>query len=171
MTVTLTLGPVARARNGVIGAAGALPWRLKSDLAIFRRLTLGKPVIMGRKTWESLPNRPLPKRTNIVLSRDGSFEPPGAVVCEDWGEALSIAREQAQEDGVDEVCVIGGATLFEMALPKARRMYLTEVDAEPEGDAVFPPFDESDWTEVSREAHPAGEGDEYPFVFRVLERR
>src|ERR1051325_6818625 len=107
--VILAAGPIARARNGVIGRDGALPWRLKSDLAIFRAITMGKPVIMGRKTWESLPKRPLVGRTNIVLTRDGSFEAKGAVVCEDLSEAVQIAREQAEEDGRDEVCVIGGA--------------------------------------------------------------
>lgn len=171
VTVRLTLGPVARSRNGVIGQGGVLPWRLKTDLAQFRTLTIGKPLIMGRKTWESLPRRPLPGRTNIVLTRDLSFEPKGAVVCQDFSEAVQIAREQAEEDGVDEVCVIGGAALFALALPKARRIYLTEVDAEVEGDVHFPPFDEADWREVSREAHSAGEGDDHDMVFRVLERR
>jgi dihydrofolate reductase len=175
LPVTLVLGPVARARNGVIGKAGRLPWRLKSDLAIFREVTLGKPVIMGRKTWESLPRRPLPGRTNLVVTRDGSYAEEkiarGAVICERFDEAVQIGREQAEDDGVDEVCVIGGADVFALALPKARRMYLTEVEAEPEGDVVFPPFDETDWREVRREAHPAGPDDDYAFVFRVLERR
>jgi dihydrofolate reductase len=167
----LTLGPVARSRNGVIGRDGELPWRLKTDLAHFRTLTLGKPVIMGRKTWESLPRRPLPRRTNIVLTRDMSFEPTGAVVCQDFSEAVQIAREQAEEDGVDEVCVIGGAALFALALPRARRIYLTEVEAEVEGDVSLPPIDESRWRETSRVLHPAGDGDDYDVVFRVLERR
>lgn len=171
MSVILTVGPVARALNGVIGRDNDLPWRLKSDLAIFKQTTLGKPVIMGRKTWDSLPRKPLPGRTNIVLSRDGSFEPHGAIVCESFLEATQIAREQAEDDGVDEVCVIGGSALFEMALPKARRLYLTEVQAEIEGDVRFPAFDESAWVEVRREEYPAGEGDDFPFVFRVLERR
>ncbi len=166
----LTLGPVARGRNGVIGAAGALPWRLKSDLALFKTLTMGKPVIMGRKTWDSLPRRPLPGRTNIVLSRDGSFEPKGAIVCEDFTEAVQIAREQADEDGVEEACVIGGAALFALALPRARRIYLTEVDAAPEGDVLAPDIDEAGWREVRREIHAPAEGDDHGFVFRVLER-
>ena len=161
---------VARAANGVIGRKGDLPWRLKSDLALFKANTLGKPVIMGRKTWDSLPRKPLPGRMNLVLSMDGSFEPEQAVVCESFLEAVQMAREQAQDDGVDEVCVIGGRALFEMALPKAKRLYLTEVDASPEGDVTFPAFDESAWTEVRREAYPAGEGDDHAFVFRVLER-
>jgi dihydrofolate reductase len=169
--IPLTLGPIARGANGVIGREGALPWRLKSDLALFRRLTMGKPIIMGRKTWDSLPRRPLPGRVNIVLSRDGTFAPAGAVVCEDFSEAVQIGREHALDDGAEEVCVIGGAALFAMALPRAQRAYVTEVEARPQGDVIFPPFDEADWTEVRREAHPAGPDDEFPFVFRVLERR
>jgi dihydrofolate reductase len=160
----------ARGRNGVIGRDGALPWRLKSDMALFKAATLGKPVIMGRKTWESLPKKPLPGRLNIVLSRDGAFEPKGALVCERFEEALEIAREQAREDGVDEVAVIGGSALFELALPRARRLYLTEVDADPEGEVRFPDIDETVWTEVRQERHQAGEGDDFAFTFRVLER-
>ena len=171
MPVYLTVGPVARASNRVIGAAGALPWRLKSDMVLFRELTIGKPVIMGRKTWDSLLRRPLPGRTNIVLSRDGRFAPAGAVTCEDFAEAVQIGREQAREDGASEVCVIGGAAVFQLALPRARRLYLTEVDARPVGDVLFPPFDEAEWTEVRREAHSAGAEDDFPFVFRTLERR
>ncbi|MEO6341028.1 MAG: dihydrofolate reductase [Caulobacteraceae bacterium] len=167
----ITLGPVARARNGVIGRAGGLPWRLSSDLKLFRALTMGKPVIMGRKTWDSLPIKPLPGRLNVVLSRDGTFEPHRAVVCEQFEEAIAIAREQAAEDGEDEVCVIGGAALFELALPRATRIYLTEVDAEVEGDVLLPPIDESGWTETRREVHPRGENDDYDFTFRVLERK
>ena len=170
-TPILTAGPIARDRNGVIGKDGTLPWRLKTDLANFRAVTMGKPVIMGRKTWESLPRKPLPGRTNIVLSRDGSFEAKGAVVCDNFSEALSIAREQAVEDGADEVCVIGGASLFELALARAQRIYLTEVDAEVEGDVTLSPIDESRWTEVRSQGYPAGEGDEHAFKIRVLERR
>jgi len=168
--IRLTLGPIARARNGVFGRHGALPWRLKSDLQMFKALTIGKPIIMGRKTWESLPFKPLPGRMNIVLTRDASFEPKGALVCETLDEAVQIAREQAEEDGVEEVCVIGGAAVVQAAFPKARRLYLTEVEADPEGDVLLPEFDLSGWTEVRREHHDAGEGDQYPFTFRLLER-
>src|SRR5580658_7074172 len=104
--VPLTMGPLARARNGVIGRDGALPWRLGADMRRFRALTLGKPVIMGRKTWESLPRRPLAGRLNLVLTRQPEYEAEGAVVCEDFTEALSMAREQAVEDAVEEICVI-----------------------------------------------------------------
>jgi dihydrofolate reductase len=167
----LTVGPVARARNGVIGRDGDLPWRLSGDLAFFKKTTMGKPVIMGRKTWDSLPTKPLPGRMNIVLTHDGSFEPTGAVVCEDFSQAVQIGREQAADDGVEEVCVIGGAALFALALPKARRLYLTEVDAVVDGDVRFPDFDESQWREVRREQHDAGEKNQYPFTIRQLERR
>jgi dihydrofolate reductase len=170
LSVHLTLGPVARARNGVIGRGAGLPWRLRADLRRFRALTLGKPVIMGRKTWESLPRHPLPGRLNVVLSRQPEYEAEGAVACADFAEALDIAREQAAEDGVGEVCVIGGADLFALALSRAQRIYLTEVDGDPEGDVSMPALDETGWIEVSREAVPAGPDDEYATVFRVLER-
>jgi len=140
-------------------------------MALFRELTLGKPVIMGRATWDSLPRKPLPGRCNIVLSRDGSFEPHGAVVCESFAEAVQIGREQAGEDGVEEVCVIGGAAVFAAALPKARRIYLTEVDARPPGDVFLPAFDETLWVEVRRQRFVAGDGDDHSFTFRILERR
>jgi len=161
---------VARARNGVIGKDGQLPWRLKSDLAHFKAITLGKPVIMGRKTWDSLPKKPLPGRMNVVLSRDLSFEPQGAVPCDAFSEAVSMACEQAEDDGAAEICVIGGAEIYALALPRAKRIYLTEVDLAPEGDATFADPDPSQWREVSRTAHPAGEGDDAAFVIRVLER-
>jgi dihydrofolate reductase len=166
----LTLGPVARARNGVIGRDGGLPWRLRSDLRLFKRLTMGKPLIMGRRTWDSLPKKPLPGRLNLVLSKDRMFDPEGALVCDTFAEAVEIAREHAAEDGVDEVCVIGGVAAFEAALPKARRMYLTEVDAVVDGDVVFPAFDEAAWREVSRESFEPAEGDDHAYTFRVLER-
>jgi dihydrofolate reductase len=165
---------VARARNGVIGRDGDLPWKLRSDLQRFKAVTMGKPCLMGRSTWESLPLRPLPGRLNLVLSRDLSYEEQGkakgAVVCANLGDAIDIARETAEEDGVDEICVIGGTALFEATLPRARRLYITEVEAAPDGDALFPAFDEADWTELSREAHEPGEKDDHAFVFRVLER-
>jgi dihydrofolate reductase len=168
--IRLTVGPIARARNGVFGHEGGLPWRLKSDLQLFKQLTLGKPIIMGRRTWDSLPRKPLPGRMNIVLSRDGAFQPEGALVCETLDEAVQIAREQAEDDGVEEVCVIGGAAVVQAALPKARRIYLTEVEGDPEGDVHLPPFDFTGWTEARREHHPAAEGDDFPYTFRVLER-
>lgn len=166
---------VARGSNGVIGREGDLPWRLRSDLQRFKAVTMGKPCIMGRKTWESLPLKPLPGRLNVVLTRDESYEADGmakgALVCTTLDEALSIAREHAAEDEIDEVCVIGGAALFEAVLPRARRLYLTEVDAAPDGDVRFPAFDETAFVEISSEPFPAGEKDDHAFVFRVLDRR
>ncbi len=166
---------VARGRNGVIGHEGDLPWRLRSDLQRFKAITIGKPCLMGRRTWESLPLRPLPGRLNLVLTRDLSYaedgRAKGAAVCASLDEAIEIARETAEDDGVDEICVIGGTAVFEAALPRAHRLYITEVEAEPEGDAVFPTFDETQWVEVSSETHAAGEKDDHAFAFRVLERR
>lgn len=166
---------VARGSNGVIGRDGDLPWRLRSDLQRFKAITIGKPCIMGRKTWESLPLRPLPGRLNVVLTRDEGWgedgQAKGALVCRTLDEAIEIARETAQDDGVDEICVIGGAALFEAVLPRAKRLYITEVDAAPVGDVLFPAFDESQWAEVAAEAYPAGEKDDHAFIFRTLERR
>jgi dihydrofolate reductase len=165
---------VARARNGVIGRDGDLPWRLRSDLQRFKAITLGKPCIMGRSTWESLPLKPLPGRLNLVLTRDLSYEEAGkangAVVCSNLADAVDIARETAEDEGVDEICVIGGTALFEATLPRARRLYITEVEAEPEGDALFPAFDESLFRETLNQRHDAGEKDDHAFTFRILDR-
>lgn len=166
---------VARGSNGVIGRDGNLPWRIRSDLQRFKAVTIGKPCIMGRKTWESLPLRPLPGRLNLVLTKDESYheseKAKGCVVVTSVDEALSMAREQAADDDVNEICVIGGAAIFEAALPRAKRLYITEVDAAPDGDVLFPAFNEADWTETLNEAHPAGEKDDHAFTFRTLERR
>ena len=161
----------ARGRDGVIGRSGGLPWRLRSDIALFKAATLGRPVLMGRRTWDSLPRRPLPGRANFVLSRDLSFEPLGAVTGVDFTDLLSMAREHAVEEGALEVAVIGGGAVYALALPRAGRLRLTEVDASPGGDAWFPGFDEAQWREVEHTEHAAGEGDDHPFVHRVLERR
>ena len=166
---------VARDRNGVIGRDGDLPWRLRSDLQRFKAITIGKPCIMGRNTWESLPLRPLPGRLNIVLTRDEGYaeagKTKGALVVTNLDEAMEIAREQAVEDGVDEICVIGGQALFAAALPRAKRLYITEVETEVQGgDTWFPPFDAEAFGEVASEAVPAGEKDDHAMIFRVLER-
>jgi len=167
MTLPRIAFVVAVARNGVIGAKGDLPWRISSDLKRFKQITMGKPVIMGRKTWESLPKRPLAGRLNIVITRDRAYEAPGAVVAAGVEEALTAAREANAE----ETCVIGGSEIFRQFLPLADRLYLTEVDLAPEGDAVFPPLDFSQWAEMSREVHPRAENDDAGFVLRVLDRR
>lgn len=156
---------LARARNGVIGNRGAIPWRIADDMRRFKALTLGKPVIMGRKTWDSLPKKPLPGRTNIVVTRDRAFAAEGAVVVHDMGEALA----RADGENPSEIAVIGGAEIYAAALPLASRVHLTEVDADFEGNAVMPPFDLSAWRETGREAHQTPEGLRYAFV--TLERR
>jgi dihydrofolate reductase len=154
---------VAVARNGVIGLNGDLPWRISSDLKLFRRLTMGKPVIMGRKTWESLPRRPLEGRTNIVVTRQRGYSARGALVAASLRDALAKAEGE-------EACIIGGGKLFREALPIADRLYLTEVDLDISGDVYFPKIDPKSWTEVSRETHPRGPKDDGGFVLRVLDR-
>lgn len=162
---------VARARNGVIGRDGGLPWRLSSDLKRFKAITMGKPMLMGRKTWDSLPNRPLPGRKNIVLTRDATFRAAGAWVFSDLAAALAAARAMAAADGVDEVSVIGGAALYAETLPLADRLYLTEVECAPEGDAHFPAFEEAAFRETASEQVAAGPKDDHAFTIRTLDRR
>ena len=160
---------VAVAKNGVIGRDGGLPWRLSSDLKRFKGATMGKPVLMGRKTWESLPRKPLPGRQNLVLTRDANFIAPDAWVYTDLSAMLAAARAMAEASGAEEICVIGGAQLFNAVLPEARRIILTEVNLKPQGDAHLH-LDLSAWREVSRENVAAGPNDDADFVVRVLER-
>ncbi|MEL6257698.1 MAG: dihydrofolate reductase [Pseudomonadota bacterium] len=162
---------VARGRNHVIGVDGDLPWRLSADLKRFKALTLGKPVIMGRATWASLPKRPLPARDNIVLSRERQFAPDGARVYADLDVALNVAQAMAVARAADEAFIIGGATLYKSALPFADRLYITEVDAAPKGDVYFPEIDDGAWTEVSNEPYPADARNDHNVRFRVLHRR
>lgn len=162
---------VARAKNGVIGVEGDLPWRLKADLAFFKATTLGKPILMGRNTWESLPRRPLPKRDNIVLTRDWTYAAEGARVYASYATAAAAARAIATRAGQDEAFVIGGEALYTRAIATADRMYITEVDAAPKGDAFFPAFDESEWSEQSAVAHSADDDNDHAFVMRTLVRK
>lgn len=152
---------VAVARNGVIGCDNDLPWRLPDDLKHFKAITLGKPVVMGRRTYESI-GRPLPGRENRVVSRRPGFEAPGCRVFASLEEALAGPEP--------EVMVIGGGQIYAAALPLAQRLYLTEVDAEVDGDARFPEIDPGAWREVSREMHAADERHAHAFGFRLLER-
>lgn len=149
-------------RNNVIGRDGQLPWRLKSDLKHFRALTIGKPVVMGRKTYESI-GKPLPGRTNIVLTRDLGVIVPGGVLATTMDAAIGYAKEDAVRRGVDEIMVIGGGDVFERLLPKADRLEITHVHASPEGDAYFPRIEPSDWREVNRVSYPAGPDDDAAF--------
>lgn len=160
----------AVADNGVIGRDNALPWHLPGDLAHFKRVTLGKPVVMGRRTFDSI-GRPLPGRCNIVISRDASYRPEGCRVLPSLEEALEVAVRVAQRDGVDEAVVIGGAQVYAAALPRADRLYLTEVHAAVDGDVNFPQVDWSQWSETDRERCPAAGESAYEYSFVVYERR
>lgn len=158
---------VARARNGVIGKDGAMPWHLPADLKRFKRMTVGKPVIMGRKTFESI-GKPLPGRQNIVLTRDKGWQAEGVTMVPNLAEAIAAAGLDPRTR-VDGVMVIGGAQIYAEALPSATRIELTEIDAAPEGDTLLPAFDPARWRETARETHPA-EGDQPGFAFVTLVR-
>ena len=162
---------VAVSKNGIIGREGGLPWKLSSDMRFFKTITMGKPLIMGRKTWESLPKRPLPGRDNIVISRTRGYTAPGATVVSDPQAALSKAAMCASRAGSEEIAVIGGGEIFTLMLPSADRIYLTEVDLETEGDTRFPALDPAHWREIGREKFPRGEKDDAAFTIRTLERR
>jgi dihydrofolate reductase len=154
----------AIADNGVIGRGGTMPWRVKSDMRHFITLTMGKPVVMGRKTYESLYIKPLPKRTNIVVTRDKSFTAPGVLVAPSLEAALEAARGDALRRGVD-IMVIGGANIYAQAMPVADRLEITQIHMTPEGDSRFPEVDPVVWREAAREGHPAGPGDDAPYDF------
>ena len=161
---------VAIAENGVIGRDNQLPWRLKTDLRRFRELTWGKPMIMGRKTFDSI-GKPLPGRKTVVLTRDPGFSAEEVAVAHDWPEALRLAEAAAAVMGADEIAVIGGADVFALALPQARRIHLTLVHAAPAGDVLFPPYDRAAFRELRREVRPKGPDDEHAFTIIDLERR
>lgn len=160
---------VAIAENGVIGAGNAMPWRLKSDMARFKALTIGKPVIMGRKTFESLP-RPLPNRTNIVITRDAAYRANGAIVTTSAEDAGAVALGDALRRSATEIAVIGGAEIFRQWLDRADRLEITEVHARPEGDTHFD-IDKAEWDEVERIRHPAGPDDGADFSYVTYRRR
>lgn len=153
---------VAVADNGVIGHNGDLPWRIPGDMKFFKATTMGKPIVMGRKTWESL-GRALPGRENIVVTRSAGFDAPGASVVESLDAALALVSD------ADEVMVIGGAEIYALALPHVARIYLTQVHAAPDGDTHFPDLQAADWRELAREDH-APEGDAPGYSFVTLER-
>lgn len=161
---------VAVAENGVIGNAGQLPWRIPSDLKRFRAMTIGKPVIMGRKTFQSL-KKPLDGRDNIVVSRDRGFAPDGAIVVSSLFEAIATARDCAARRGADEIMIIGGGEIYAQALAVADRVYLTRVHATVPGDATFPALDEAQWQLESLEPIERGERDEHAATLGIYNRR
>jgi dihydrofolate reductase len=166
LTVSLV---VAIAENGVIGREGGLPWRLSTDMMRFKAVTMGHPVVMGRKTWESFPKKgPLPGRTNIVITRDPSYQAEGAVIAASLDEAFKIA---ADSPGGDEICVIGGGQIYAAAIDRADRLHVTHILATIDGDTRFPPIDPQTWYSVHEEAVAAGEKDDFATRYVVYERK
>ncbi len=159
----------AVAENGVIGRGGTLPWRLKSDMQHFRRLTIGRPVVMGRKTYESI-GKPLKDRTNIVITRDRRFAADGVVVANSLETAMDMAREDARQRGADSAAIIGGAGIFSDCLALADRLEITLVHAAPAGDTFFPPIDSKMWREIARVRQDAAPGDDADVSFITYER-
>ena len=161
---------VAVADNGVIGADGAIPWRLKTDLQRFKAMTLNKPVVMGRKTFASL-RRPLPGRTNIVMTRDADYRAAGAVVTTSLEQARDVAAGDALRRFATEIAVIGGADIYAQWMGEATRLEITEVHASPAGDTRFAPIDKTIWEEAARAEHPPGGDDSAAFAFVTYVRR
>jgi dihydrofolate reductase len=159
----------AMADNRVIGLDNTMPWHLPADLKHFKAMTLGKPIIMGRKTWDSL-GRPLPGRLNLVISRQQDLQLDGAETFTTLDAALVRAEQWAREQAVEELMLIGGAQLYAQALGQAQRLYLTRIEASPAGDAFFPAFDEAEWQRVDSQAHPA-EGEAPAYRFETWQRR
>jgi dihydrofolate reductase len=160
----------AVAENNVIGKDGQLPWKIRSDLRHFRALTLDRPVIMGRKTFQSI-GKALDRRTNIVITKDPEFTAKGVTKAPDFKAALALARKDAEQRGADEIMVIGGSGVFAEALPRADRLEITHVHASPEGDVFFPPIDPKVWREETREERPAGPDDDAGFAVATYVRR
>ena len=161
----------AVAENGVIGRSGALPWRLKSDMKLFRAITWGKPLVAGRATFLSFTTKPLPGRTNIVLSRDRNFAASGVVVASKLDAALQAARGDALRRGVDMIAVVGGTDIYAQTIDIADRLVITRVHLHPEGDAMFPIIHPDTWRETERIQHRAGPGDDASFTTLTYERR
>ena len=160
----------AVAENNAIGINNKMPWYLPGDLRYFKAVTMGKPIIMGRKTFDSL-RKPLPGRTNIVITRDTEWHHEGVKVVNSLDEALSLAEDIALINGNDEVMVIGGAQIYKLAMEKADRLYLTKVYQSFEGDAFFPEFDESDWLETARQDMQSEDEEPLTFSYLVLDRK
>jgi dihydrofolate reductase len=158
---------VAVAENGVIGRDGKLPWRIPEDMKWFKARTAGRPMIMGRKTWESFPKRPLPGRTNIVITRDASFKAEGAVVVTSLAVAIDVAAGEVPE----EIMVIGGAEIYRVALPLARRIYLTSVHGEIAGDTHFPAIDRDKWNETIVGVYPSSAEHPIGYSFIILDKK
>lgn len=162
----------AVAENGVIGRDNGLPWRLSTDMKRFKATTMGKPIVMGRKTWESFPKRPLPGRPNIVITRDRSFRADGADVVHSLNDALTLAGIRARcTPGADEACVVGGGEIYAQAIARADTLYITHVSTRPDGDTRFPDIDPRIWEAARAQDVPAGEKDSHATRFVIYRRR
>ena len=155
---------VAMGKNRVIGKDGMLPWHISSDLKNFKKITMGKPILMGRKTYESI-GRPLPGRENIILTKNKNYFAEGCIVKNTIDEVFSYCQK------VPELMIMGGAALYEQTLHKAKRLYITEVNATTDGDVFFPEFDRNQWLEISRNSFEASENDDFDYIFKILERK
>ena len=155
---------VAMGKNRVIGKNGMLPWHISSDLKNFKKITMGKPILMGRKTYESI-GRPLPGRENIILTKNKNYFAEGCIVKNTIDEVFSYCQK------VPELMVMGGAALYEQTLYKVKRLYITEVNATTDGDVFFPEFDRNEWVEISRNSFEASENDDFDYIFKILERK
>lgn len=160
---------VAVAENGVIGREGGMPWHIRSELRHFRRVTMGKPLIMGRKTFASL-GKPLDGRDNIILTRDPHFDAAGADIVNSAADALALARDYAEKRGASEIMVIGGAEIYRLMMPAARRVYLTRVHGSPDGDTRFPALGKDDWRLVSSEEVARSGKDDHDYTLMIFER-
>ena len=155
---------VAMGKNRVIGKNGMLPWHISSDLKNFKKITMGKPILMGRKTYESI-GRPLPGRENIILTKNKNYFAEGCIVKNTIDEGFLYCQK------VPELMIMGGAALYEQTLYKAKRLYITEVNATTDGDVFFPEFDRNEWVEISRNSFEASENDDFDYIFKILERK
>nr|AIA17306.1 Dihydrofolate reductase [uncultured bacterium] len=165
---------VAVADNGVIGRSGStnlgLPWHIKSEFQYFKNTTLGHPVIHGRKSFEAL-GKPLPKRPNIVVTRDPNYKAENVTIAHTVEEAIDVAKNLARQDGKGEIFICGGAEIYRLAMPVTDRLYYTEIHLKPEGDTFFPDFDRKEWQEVKREFHKAEPGEDADYTITVLDRK
>lgn len=169
MTVPIAL-IAGVARNNVIGAKGGIPWKIPSDMAFFKRTTMGKPIVMGRKQYETV-GKPLPGRINIVVTRQADYQPDGVIVARNLTEALEKAQQIARNDGASEVMVIGGGDIYAQAMPLADRLYISHVELAPQGDVLFPPIDPAIWHVVEEPEVTPSDRDDAAFRVRVYERR
>jgi dihydrofolate reductase len=160
----------AVADNGVIGKDNDMPWHVSSDLKRFKALTMGKPLLMGRRTFESI-GRPLPGRTNVVITRDATFSAEGIMIASSIEDAMELCEKDAEDKGVEEIAVIGGGSIYKALWERAEKLYVTHVHAKPDGDTFVPDIDEQIWVQISKEPTVQGERDSAPMTFAIYERR